>query len=99
MIRGCSGTGVVSGANAVKLVCLGSSGIFLLLSLLLCWLLKLLFGLLLCFLLFFFLCFLLCLKGLSVLGTSSPNLDDNLLTSGYLVKNSSIVSPEEEVGE
>ena len=91
-MRGGCVAGVVSGAEkAVKLVCCcgvdsgADCGLLL-------WLL---------FFLFFLLCFLKLwdLKGLSVLGTSSPNLDDNRLTSGYRVRNSSIVSPEEEVGE
>lgn len=31
--------------------------------------------------------------------SSSPNLDESLLTSGYLVRNSSMVNPLDEVGE
>ena len=53
---------------------------------------------------FFLLGCFLCFRGLSTVGSvfgsgSSPNLDDNLLTSGYRVRNSSIVRPEEDVGE
>lgn len=51
------------------------------------------------FFLFLFLCFL----GFKVVGrsmfSSSLNLDDRRFTSGYLVRNSSIVKPDEEVGE
>lgn len=51
------------------------------------------------FFLFLFLCFL----GFNVVGrsmfSSSLNLDDKRFTSGYLVRNSSIVKPDEDVGE
>jgi len=51
------------------------------------------------FFLFLFLCFL----GFNVVGrsmfSSSLNLDDSLFTSGYRVRNSSIVNPDEDVGE
>lgn len=51
----------------------------------------------------FFLFLFLCFRGFRVVGrsmfSSSLNLDDSLLTSGYLVRNSSIVKPDEDVGE